>query len=1020
MEGDVGQIGEKRWVAAVMVDICGSTALTARVGAEEAFGVVRRLVRAIAEELEAEGGYVIDTAGDSVLAVFGAPSASETAALDASNAAFNVLHRIEKENGPDVRIGIAGGPVFVASLGLLGENRIHALGDPVNLASRLQGLAPDGAIYASQAFAEEVEGYVQTELAGTHDFKGLSEPQAVFQLIRVTDVAALSARIARGAGLFVGRDDDLGRLLNWVTGTDAASCYVLHGPPGIGKSRLVKTLLEQLPQGLPVRFVTCEPHDESTALGPVAKLIREDMAHDRADDVEAWLASRLRDGARTSEQLLSLLTARTSKPVGDIPGTVLQARKQIAALLRSILAPGRLVVIEDAHWLDPLSCEVLSDLIRQTEVGSRILLTSRIVSPLKASAMQACRVVALPRLSDAETAQIAQAMLGGEETSDARVSELIARRAEGIPLFAEELSRHADALQDMESTESIDHIGSIRTLVFSRFDKFSPQAKSAFRVLAVIGRNIVTSDVDAATGDGDATASILSEGRDGGIIEASADGHRFSHALFRDAILASIPASQLPSLRERAAKIILAGGAERARRNAADLGAHFEAAGNTSEAIRHYYVAAEAAWQVYSLKICREMLMRAEVLVEPAGESLDDQLLEDLAMLHVKCLDVFGIFAEQNEVAQVYIPRLKQLSSPRALLYCRTLWAKTLGHLKQQDEAKREIDDVIEEAGAQGDTFSLALARAVKMRILNDSQFWSEAEVDQLFEQSKEGIGVGDDGLLKQMRLYELMASRRRAGRLINAQELSHELIAMGKRDGDARATTSGYWALAVIGNTLSDHEMTIRSSVASKTFAVPGSSDWYTAHVFELGARIMSGDKRVEVAELEEMARVRERNGDVTMCLIASFFRVLALFVHGRVRDASAAFDETEVKVRNTKDPQIWVAYVLAKAEILMTFAGLRPSTLPPPKLGFLDILAAIGLKISAVRKTRELLDGLDVWPGRPDGVFGARYAMLRALLAKRDGKPDEAKAEFANARQVLERENAEVFLDLLRKMET
>ncbi len=241
---------ERRQVVVLFADMVGFTTFSERFGEEAAFGLIQKLSRVVETAVQAEGARIKDIAGDGVMVVFGVPVAQEDAPIRACRAALAILKRlvgewdeIEKTFGfrGAVRIGISAGPAVFGHLQSGGAAGLAVLGDAVNVASRVQGLAAPGTVLLNELAYRLVEGLVDAEFAGEHPIKGRSATERVYRLNRVRKEASrFDASRFRGLTTFVGRERELDRLERAVRDIgDEVRAFDIAGEPGIGKSRSV-------------------------------------------------------------------------------------------------------------------------------------------------------------------------------------------------------------------------------------------------------------------------------------------------------------------------------------------------------------------------------------------------------------------------------------------------------------------------------------------------------------------------------------------------------------------------------------------------------------------------------------------------------------------------------------------------------------------------------------------------------------------------------------------------------------
>jgi class 3 adenylate cyclase len=246
--GTAAPTGERRQVTALFADMVGFTAISERLGEEGTFALIQPIYELMAAAVVEQGGSVKSFTGDGIMALFGVPDALEDAPLRACRAGLLIHERlaaaaeaIEAKHGvrPQMRIGVNSGLAIVTQIhGAAGP--ATALGDTVNLASRLQTLAEAGAVYLSEATLRLVDGLVETSFAGALAIKGKAEPQRVYRLEAIRRGAArFDAALGRGLSAYVGREREMEILeLAFAAARENLRVVDIVAEPGMGKSRL--------------------------------------------------------------------------------------------------------------------------------------------------------------------------------------------------------------------------------------------------------------------------------------------------------------------------------------------------------------------------------------------------------------------------------------------------------------------------------------------------------------------------------------------------------------------------------------------------------------------------------------------------------------------------------------------------------------------------------------------------------------------------------------------------------------
>jgi class 3 adenylate cyclase len=364
----------------------GFTSFSERSGEEAAFALMRSLSKLMDEAVSQQGGVVQSFTGDGIMAVFGAPVALEDAPLRACRAALNILQRL-KATGPDLeakhgvcpqlRIGLNSGTAVIGKVKDSADAGVTVLGDTVNFAARLQSLAEPNSIFISDATFRLVQGLVDATFTGEHTVKGKSDRQKVHRLDSVRQGATrFETAVSRGLSTFVGREKEMEALERGLDKARSELCVIdFAAEPGMGKSRLLYEFRQRI--GKVSAFVlagNCSPDGQQTPFLPFIEVVRGSFRI-RAGESEKEIAQRLESGLsdlglqsiRNLGLLLHLLGL--SVPDGALSGLDgvligLRVRELLQQLLeaRCKLSPV-IMIIEDLHWIDSASEELLGKIV---------------------------------------------------------------------------------------------------------------------------------------------------------------------------------------------------------------------------------------------------------------------------------------------------------------------------------------------------------------------------------------------------------------------------------------------------------------------------------------------------------------------------------------------------------------------------------------------------------------------------------------------------------------------------------
>src|SRR6516162_359567 len=364
--------GERRYLTVMFCDLVGSTAIAAKLDAEEWRDLVGAYLDAASTAVTGMGGHVAKKLGDGLMALFGYPLAHENDAERAARAALSIqraLADLNRKNAgagkPELvaRIGLETGPAVVDAVG-------EIYGDVTNIAARVQALAEPGAVLITARVQRQVAGLFVVEERGTLTLKGVSEPTTLFRLIRASGGGRRSG--VRQLTPFVGREEEMAMLVRrWERARRGDGQLVLIvGEPGIGKSRLIEEFHGRL-RDAPHTWLewSCSQLLQNTPLHPIAELGRqrfggaEVSAERRFADLENTLTLVKLDPAENIPLLAPLLDIPLPQDRAPTLAPDEPRRRQLAALTAMLMASARIqpvvLAVEDLHWSDPLTQDVL-------------------------------------------------------------------------------------------------------------------------------------------------------------------------------------------------------------------------------------------------------------------------------------------------------------------------------------------------------------------------------------------------------------------------------------------------------------------------------------------------------------------------------------------------------------------------------------------------------------------------------------------------------------------------------------
>ncbi|MCG8544889.1 MAG: AAA family ATPase [Alphaproteobacteria bacterium] len=505
-EGEV----ERRQLTVLFCDLVGSTELSIRLDPEDLREVLRRYQNAVTAAVARYEGHVARFLGDGVLAYFGWPRAYEDQAERAIRTGLAAAAAVEAIGFDDgerlrARIGIATGEVVVGDLiGDVSSDVEAVTGETPNLAARLQGIAQEGQVVISATTRRLVGTTFELEDLGPHRLKGFANDVSAWAVIGESAVETRFKAAHEGAlTRLVGREHELGLLQErWELVKDGEGQVVLlSGEAGIGKSRMVEDFRNEIGDELHVHLAyQCSPHHTNSAFYPVIQRIQraaefsnEDSAEAKLDKLETLLRSTQENVAETAPIFAALLSLPAEDRFGTLDMTPPQLRYRIIeVLIDRVLAMGQqrpvLFVVEDVHWVDPSMSEYVGEIMaRIVDQPIFILITYRTeFDPPWADHPHLTSIV-LNRLGRKQAAEIAHSV-GGQELVDAIV-ERIALRADGVPLFVEELTKSVLESYVSKDESTVDDLipATLQSSLVARIDRLG-DAKEIAQIGAVIGR----------------------------------------------------------------------------------------------------------------------------------------------------------------------------------------------------------------------------------------------------------------------------------------------------------------------------------------------------------------------------------------------------------------------------------------------------------------------------------------------------------------------------------------------------
>jgi class 3 adenylate cyclase/tetratricopeptide (TPR) repeat protein len=631
---------ERRQITVMFVDLVDSTPLSERLDPEDMRELLQDFHSLCASAVEALGGHVARYMGDGILVYFGYPQAHEDDAARAVHAGLGILENLRAANDSgrpswhdarlSARIGIYTGLVVVGKVGAGPARDQDAItGETPNIANRLQTEAASNTVVIGDATQRLVDGLFDLEDLGPRRLKGVSNPIRLYRVLGESDAVdrfGLRARARRGMTPLVGREAELDMLRRrWRQVRDGEMrSILLEGDAGIGKSRLLRALRDSL-RGEAYEFLPlfCTSHNLNSAFWPVLDWFRRALRLGARSRPQAGAGMLGRivgpldlDMAEAMPILEAFLDLRNDGPYPPADTAAPSFRRQlIEVLVKMVGAMARLrpllLVVEDAHWIDPSTLEFLQQLQEQLSATRLMLLITARPAFKPGWTYPQFVQINLDRLSRRERVVMVERLVGNRVLPEPVLAEIVAK-TDGIPLFLEELTKavlEGGVLR--ETAEAYELVGSLQAIaipdtlqgsLMARLDRLDAEARELAQIGATIGREFSTSLLARLTGRAEdelaaplarlAAAEIVVPA----MVESFAGpSHVFRHALIQEAAYQSLLLARRRQYHAAAAEALQAHFPEIATMQPETIAQHWTSANRVDEAIDWWQRAGERA-----------------------------------------------------------------------------------------------------------------------------------------------------------------------------------------------------------------------------------------------------------------------------------------------------------------------------------------------------------------------------------------------------------------------------------------
>jgi class 3 adenylate cyclase/tetratricopeptide (TPR) repeat protein/ribosomal protein L40E len=680
--------GERKLVTALFVDIIGSTILEQDLDPEEARAIIDPALKLMIEAVRRYDGYVVQSTGDGIFALFGAPVAHEDhpqrslyTALRLHEEMRRYSDRLRGDGRPpiQVRAGVNTGEVVVRSI-RTGDTQTEytPIGHTVNLASRLQELANAGSTIISDSTRKLVEGFFALRPLGPVRVKGLSESISVYE---VTGLGPLRTRLEKSAGRglsrFVGREKEKEQFRRTAETVKKGSGRIVavEAEPGVGKSRLFFEFKSEVSADWNVLEAFSVSHGRASAYLPIVELLhnyfgtgRNESAASRKEKLAAKIEAIDANLDGGLPYLCALLEIEEEKEKLAAMDPQLRRMRTLEALTRLLLSESRrrplILIVEDLHWLDDES-QALLDLLATAIDSARLLLlvSYRPEYRLRWSNKPNCLHLRLEPLASKDAWEMLSDMLG-PSADLAILKRRIIETTGGTPFFMEEtvqslfdegaVEERDGKVQLLKPHSTLKIPPTVQAILAARIDRLRNDEKNLLQTLAVLGREFVRSLARAVAGRSEEELDRLITSLELGQFvyeqpSISDIEYVFKHALTQEVAYNSVLVERRKQLHESVGRAIELLYSDSLDDHLADLAHHFSRSGNREKAVEYLRRAAtQALSRGASAQAVKDLEAARNLLKDiPAGIRRDQAELQILNPLGTAYIATRGYAAPE-------------------------------------------------------------------------------------------------------------------------------------------------------------------------------------------------------------------------------------------------------------------------------------------------------------------------------------------------------------------------------------
>jgi class 3 adenylate cyclase/tetratricopeptide (TPR) repeat protein len=923
---------EHKIITVLFADVVDYSVISEKLKPETVQQILNGCFAILIEQVRKYEGVVDKLLGDGMLAFFGMPAACEDhaqracyTALAVQEALLNYSAVIKSTHGLDfqVRFAITSGQVLVGQIGSELKNEYTAIGQSVNLASRLQKLAEPGTILVSQETFTLTRDFFRFEPLGKMTLFGSGQTILTYRLLEAAPVERrFDAAVARGLGPFIGRQQEMSVLQEGLNQVKNGSSLTLgiRGEPGVGKSRLLLEFKRSLPQH---EFMylegRCLDYGKNIPYRPLFDILKHYFGL-KVEEAEIEAKEKIRLKLKQLEDDLtgylpffhSALSLQAEDENYFKMENQYRRMKLIEGVTRLLVMESQkqplVMAIEDLHWLDSTSEDVLSLLIDQLAKAPILFLTSyRPEYTPPWGTRPDFRLLTLPPLSRESSQSLLLSLLpDGDVAPDLRQS--ILNRAGGNPLFLEEyVNTLTNNWNKSELKSEVKLPETIQGIIASRIDRLPTDLKNTLQMASVIGREF-TFKVLEADGAGDELHSHLDCLKSLEFItkkESPESEWTFKHALVQEVVYHSLSGSRRSELHRKAGEKLESLCSPKADEQIEVLAYHFQKGQSREKALYYLRKAGKKNLDRYALQESHQFYQAAYDILAglPEISQADSIFLIDLIIewsyVFYYRADIKGVMA----LIEKHLDLAVSINDARRKAWYCGWQGYFLVCLARPLDAYSTLRQALDMAETSGDRSVICFICAALVRACNtiglheDSQMYGQRALD-IVEKNE------PDGLLVVFTLNALGDMWSVIGHQKKALECSHTLIEFGDKRGSISATIMGYAISTLFYSECMDMTATLEFYRRAWQLSPNPLAQALLWHTRGLAYTLAGRNSEIE-PELREEVQACRQNGNQEFRLSLSLFWGIALIQTGRMgQGLSILLDAQDDYLRSGKIP--------------------------------------------------------------------------------------------------------------------